>query len=384
MKYISLEFQGEYSLLLTSITVLMLFTGFDFYVYSNRYLIKNREEKHKVLINQFIFHFCTYLLLFLLFIILTLFNVPFQYLTIAVFFLLIFEHLGMEFFRIFIALEKPLIANIVLFIRTGTWPLLLIYKVLVVNESITIQTIIYYWTAASILSVILSFAFIFKDIYGVKISINKIWIKQGLKVASIFFIATVAQKIIEYSDRYIIDSFLGIKSVGIYSFYFQLANVANVVIFTIFISFMYPQIIYFIDKKLKKEAYQVIRKLQLYSIGFIVIYTISIAFLLPYLLDFIGKNELYNHQIILYLFLIGNLFLNLSYTSHYVLLSLEKDKVLMWIVIGIAIVNLIGNLIVVNLFGLKGVVSVFVISSILLFVIKLKAEKKYLKKYEWK
>lgn len=384
MKYISLEFQGEYSLLLTSITVLMLVTGFDFYVYSNRYLIKNREEKSKVLINQFVFHFCTYIILFLLYITLTLFNIPFEYLTITVFFLLIFEHLGMEFFRIFIALEKPLIANIVLFIRTGTWPLLLIYKIVVINEPITIQTIIFYWTAASLLSVILSFALLFKDIFKVKITINKIWIKQGIKVASVFFIATIAQKIIEYSDRYIIDSFLGVKSVGIYSFFFQLANVANVVIFTIFISFMYPQIVYFIDQKLKKEAYSVIRKLQLYSIGFIVFYTIVIAVILPYLLDFVGKSELYNHQIILYLFLVGNLFLNLSYTSHYVLLSLEKDKVLMWIVIGVAIINLAGNFLVVNRFGLKGVVSVFVFSSILLFIIKYKAEKKYLKNYEWK
>jgi O-antigen/teichoic acid export membrane protein len=81
--------------------------------------------------------------------------------------------------------------------------------------------------------------------------------------------------------------------------------------------------------------------------------------------------------------LLGNMFLNLSFTSHYALMAIEKDKALMWIGIGIAILTILGNLIAINLFGITGGVSVFVLSSILFFITKSYAEKTYFRRYEW-
>ena len=383
VKNISLEFQGEYSLLLTTITVLMLVAGFDFYVYSNRFVIKHREQTSHALINQLSVHILTYCVLFLIFLILYAFDITSQYISITVIFLLVFEHLGMEFFRTFIAIEKVFIANIILFVRTGTWPIVLIYQLVFTPQEITMKLIITYWLIASVFSVILGFIFIYKEVIGQKFSIDIKWIKKGLKVASLFFVATMAQKIIEFSDRYIIDAFLGAKSLGIYSFYFQLANVVNVVIFTIFISFMYPKIIYFIDKKKKAEAISVINKLKTYSILFICIYTILLALLLPMLLELVGKTELYDYQIILYLFLLGNLFFNLSFTSHYALVAIERDKELTKIAIGLAIFSCIANIVAVQLIGIIGAVMVFALSSLLLFFVKNKTEKHYFKNYDW-
>jgi O-antigen/teichoic acid export membrane protein len=383
VKYISLEFQGEYSLLLTSITVLMLVTGFDFYVFSNRFMIKNREQTGYALTNQFFFHLITYTALFILFIVLTLIGITNEFLTITILFLLIFEHLGMEFFRVFVAIEKVLIANVILFVRTGTWPLLLIYQLIYTTKEITLTTIITYWMTASIISVVLCIPFIYDEIRGTKFYIDKKWIKRGTKVAALFFIATFSQKIIEFSDRYIIDSFLGAKSLGIYSFYFQLANVVNVTIFTVLISFMYPKIIYFIDKKRKKEAIVEVKKLKKYIIVLISLYAMLLSIILPYILDFVGKPELYDFQIVFYIFLTGNLFFNLSFASHYALLAIEKDKELMKISIGLAVFSLVANLIGVAYFGIIGAVIVFAISSLLLYIIKYRTENQFFKNYDW-
>jgi hypothetical protein len=64
-------------------------------------------------------------------------------------------------------------------------------------------------------------------------------------------------------------------------------------------------------------------------------------------------------------------------------MAIEKDKALMWIGIGIAILTILGNLIAINLFGITGGVSVFVLSSILFFITKSYAEKTYFRRYEW-
>ena len=383
VKYISLEFQGEYSLLLTTVTVLMLVTGYDFYVFSNRFIIKHRAQTSYALVNQFAFHLLAYVLLFLIFLILSAIGVTYEYISITVLFLLIFEHLGMEFFRVFIAIEKVLVANVILFVRTGSWPLVIIYQIIFTNQEISMGLIISYWLIASVLSVILGFLFIYKELVGQKLSIDKKWIKKGVKVATLFFTATMAQKIIEFSDRYIIDAFLGAKSLGIYSFYFQLANVVNVIIFTVFISFMYPKIIYYIDKKRKSEAIAVINKLKIYSTLLICSYALVLLLLLPTILEVVGKSELYEFQIVLYLFLLGNLFFNLSFTSHYALVAIEKDKELTKIAIGLAVFSCIANVLAVQYIGIIGAVIVFTLSSMLLFYIKSKTEKHFFKNYDW-
>lgn len=384
VKYISLEFQGEYALLLTTITLMMLTVGVDFYVYSNRYMIKNKAETGFTLINQFVFHLLSYSILVVLFLVLNYFDIFSHYFTITIFILLVFEHLGMEFFRIFIALEKVLTANILLFIRTGIWPLILIYQLLFSEVDVTLNSVVFYWVLASVVTVIIGFIIIYKEVIAEKFSIDKKWIKRGFYVGILFFTATAAQKVIEFSDRYIIDAILGAKSLGIYTFFFQLANVANVAIFTVIISFLYPKIIYYVSIGDKKNALATIKKLQKNSILFIAVYAVIIFFLLPYLLEFIDKAELNNHKVVLFLFLAGNLFLNLSFASHYSLMALEKDKLLLKITILVAALNFGTNILSVIYFGIEGAVIVFLTSSILLYFLKQRAINKNFEKYEWR
>jgi O-antigen/teichoic acid export membrane protein len=233
------------------------------------------------------------------------------------------------------------------------------------------------------LSVLIGFIYINRTIKLSKPVFDKKWIVRGIKVGGLFFVATGAQKIIEFSDRFIIDAILGPKTLGVYSFYFQLSNLVNVVIFTIFFSFMYPKIIYYIDKREKRNAMAIIGKLKLYSVVVIVIYALFLIFLMPYVLKFMDKPELNEYQIVLYLFLAGNLFLNLSFTSHYALMAVEEDRRLMWIAIVVGVINISGNFVAVNYFGIIGAVCVFALSSALLYFAKGYAEKSYFKTYEW-
>lgn len=383
VKYISLEFQGEYSLLLTTITMTMLVMGFDFYVYSNRFLIQNKERVNFAIYNQLVLHLITYVLLLIIFLSFRIFKINIDFLTFSVFFLLIFEHLGMEFFRLFIALKRPLLANIVLFIRTGVWPLYVIYLLLYKKTGITLELIVDSWLIASIASVVISGIFIYKNLLKIDLKIDRKWIWSGMGIAFFFFTSTLAQKGIEFSDRYIINSFLGAKDLGIYSFYFQLGNVANVAIYTMFISFMYPDILSSIDKGNKFNANNAIRKLRRYIFLFIISYSIAIFSILPFILDLTGKTELYEYKILLFLFLIGNMFFNLSYTSHYAMMAIHKDKSLMFITIAVAIINVISNIFAVIYMGIIGAVTVFCISAFLLFFIKGRFEKYYFKKHGW-
>lgn len=384
VKYVSLEFQGEYTLMATTITIAMTIVGFDFYVYSNRYLIQNKSKINFTIYNQFAFHFITYSILLLLFLIFRSFFPTSEIFTITLLLLLLLEHAGMEFFRLFIAIERPVIANVVLFVRTGTWPIFIIYLMLVQKEIITLDLIINSWLVAAIIAIMLSVILLRSNFGQMKFKLDTKWIFSGLSVASLFFISTIAQKGIEFSDRFIINAYLGTKELGIYSFFFQLGNVANVAIYTMFISFMYPVIISSIGEKKRDKVKRVILRLRRSIILFVVIYGIIIFISLPFILEIMGKPELNKHQFLLLFFLLGNLFFNLSFTSHYALMAIHKDKQLMVITISISIINLILNVFAVHWFGILGSVVVFCLSSFLLFLVKGRYEKRYFKVYSWR
>src|SRR5690606_34286207 len=124
------------------------------------------------------------------------------------------------------------------------------------------------WLIATIASVVISSFFILKNLLKTNLIIDRNWIWKGIGVAGLFFSSTLAQKGIEFSDRYIINSILGSKDLGIYSFYFQLGNVANVAIFTMFISFMYPDILTSINQGDISGARKAIKKLRNYILLF--------------------------------------------------------------------------------------------------------------------
>ena len=72
----------------------------------------------------------------------------------------------------------------------------------------------------------------FKDLTE---AINWDWIKNGVKVSIPFFIGTLAYKVIEFSDRYMIDYYMTKADVGVYVFFGGIANTVNIVVFTLVI-----------------------------------------------------------------------------------------------------------------------------------------------------
>ncbi len=382
VKNFSLSFQGEYSLLVTSVTLAMLIIGFDFYVFSNRFIIQNKNLVEKAISNQFVTQLILYGMLLVIFLIAKTFFESSLYFELSFFFLLFFEHIGMELFRLLIALEKPLFANIVLFLRTGTWPIYLIYLIVINQEIISLDTIINSWLVASVLAVLASGWLLMRVVKITKFHFDIKWIFKGYGVAAFFLVSTLAQKGIEFSDRYIISAFKGSEELGAYSFYFQLANVATVAIFTLLFSFKYPSILATIEEKNWQTLKTVISKLETQILVFMLSYSILIFIALPSILEMVGKPRLSDQWYLLIFFLLGNLFFNLSFTSHYALMGLHKDKELMWISIFISIFNIACNILAVFLFGILGAVVVFFFSATLLFLFKRNRKRYYLKLME--
>lgn len=382
-KNISLEFQGEYTMINTNIALLIIFLGLDFYIYSNRVIVKQVGKLIFILKNSIVFYGIMYLFFIPVLIYMICSDLVPKNLAVLFFFLTITEHLSQELFRIYIAIEKVTLANILFFLRTGTWSWgISLYLLLKENSNVTLFNILMFWLVFSFISVIIGFCFVPNIKNFNKEKIDKKFVREGFKVALLMFVSTIFLKITEYSDRYFINYFLGKKELGIYAFYFQVSNIINVVIFTLYISYAYPKILKIVYGKnlieLKKEK----KKLTNNTLIIILISLFLSFTILPYVLDFVGKSELTVRISIVYILIFASLFFNLSFSSHFVLVAEEKEKLIIKASVAACFFNLFFNVILLPILGIYGSAIALLISSFILFIIKVIYEKNITSKWK--
>src|SRR5690606_2738796 len=223
-KYFAYETLGLYGIFTTTITLSVFLLGFDFYRYSAREILALPfAEQASVIKDQFLYYLAAYVLFLPLLGFIFFFKViPIHYFYYF-YLILIFEHLSQELFRLFTILSRPLYANFLMFIRSGLWVMVLLsvwfYSD---NQALSLKTVWVFWISGAGISIILGFYSLMRIYKGVELKpIDPKWFIKGTKISIFYLGSTIAYKIIEFSDRYMIDYLLGKKEVGIYTFFSQ-------------------------------------------------------------------------------------------------------------------------------------------------------------------
>ena len=377
-KYLSLEQLGEYGIFVTTITLATFLLGYDFYTYSARQLIYEEDKQLIYIRDQFLFYLIFYIVILpLLLVVFFVGLIEWKYL-IYFYFILVFEHLSQELYRLFTSLSKPIFANFLFFIRTSIW----VYYMTVswyfnLTTDYGLDSVYSYWLICSGVSVLLGFIKLSKmyDLTQLNQNIDWKWIKTGIRVSTAFFIGTIAYKVIEFSDRYMIDYFLGKDSVGIYTFYSNIANALQAIVFTMVIMLYYPKMINLYKEQKFAEFKILIKKFYLEVFLYSLLMSGTIVIAIYPLIEFLDKAEFLLEIETLWWLLFSVLVLNVSFVPHYILYVQEKDKAIRNITIFGAIINVILNVIFIPYFGITGAAVATVISFTFILIKKVNSEK---------
>ena len=372
-KYLSIEKLGEYGLFTTTITIAIYFLGLDFYTFNTREILaKNKSDRVSLIRDQFIFHLLVYTIVLPLLLFVFVYNILDSKYIVHFYLILIFEHISQEIFRLYTTLQKPLFANFLLFLRSGIWIYAVIGMWLIhIKALINLSTVWYGWIIGTFLSVSLGIFHLLKE-YDFK-KLEKIdwkWIFTGIKVSFPFFIGTFAFKIIELSDRYMIDFFMTKADVGVYTFFGNIANSLNIIVFTLIIMIYYPKLVEAYQNKEMERFSSILNKFSYKTKVFSFIFAGIIALLLWPLLIYLGKTQLQNSIIVFWVLLVSNIVLNLSFVHHYVLYAAKKDEVIKNATLIGALTNIILNIFLIKNYGILGAATATTISYILIFWIK--------------
>jgi O-antigen/teichoic acid export membrane protein len=374
-KYFPTEQLGVYGLFNTTINVTIFFLGFDFYAYAHREMLKSdMQGQPPLLFWSLIFFLFTYLLVLPSCLLIFFYNVlPWEYLG-WFYVILVLEHSGQELYRLFIVIGKQTFANLLLFLRTAAWvvPVLLLWYQTDFTM-LTLNQIFRSWAVGALGATIIGVIVIARRyrVYQFKFStVDWDWIKRGISVSILFLGGTLAYKVIEFSDRYFLDYFLDKNAVGVYTFYYNFANVLQTLVFTLVVAQLYPKLAEYRAKGQLEQFQEYKSKFKRQVITIALGASAFVFVIILPAIHFIGKPEFYDH-LLTYVILIGSVtLLSISFVPHYILYAMNKDKILLIATAGAACINIFCNIILTKHFGLIGSASSTFISYLFLVSVK--------------
>ncbi|WP_078056370.1 lipopolysaccharide biosynthesis protein [Aequorivita aquimaris] len=374
-KYFDESVYGVYSLLSTTVTIAIFVLGFDFYNYAIRDILLKPNDRASKVATSFIFYGIIYVAFIIVgYLIFDQVDYLAQYTTLIIF-IGISEHLNQEIYRLLLAFKKVLVANWFLFLRVAGWTIWVLFQIVILKKTISLEYILFTWllfNGAILLVTLLWFNQSIRN-HIAKIRFKKHWLTTGLKVSLIFYTATLALKVIEYSNRYIVEGVLDEASAGIFSFYSNISMVIGIYISTVVVSYELPDLIesstnHTFESKLLRFKNLLIRHS---AVAFLAV----IILIYPILL-WQGKDSFAQYWPLIILLNAATFLMNVSLIYHSYLYIKHQEKKLLQIVLISSVINVISTFLFSYLFGIIGAGIAFLITGITIFVLRKRAVKK--------
>ncbi|WP_174871130.1 hypothetical protein [Pectobacterium polaris] len=331
-KYLPATDMGTYGLITATIIFSLYVVGLDFYVYSTRELIKTeREHWGRFLKSQCVLSVPLYAI-YIPFILLVFFNNLLPWYILPYFLIILFfEHFCQECQRIIIADQKPLAANIGLFIRSGSWPLILIPFFYFNLISRNLDSVLILWIVGDFFAAVF-FVYIISNIgiSGWRNKVNWTWLSKGVKICSLFLIGTLALKFCSMIERYWLQDLSTIEIVGVYSFFVGISNVISSFVDAGVVSFKYPKLIKAHAEGNRSEALKIKKELAVQLFSWVLVLSLVSLILIDFVLNLVNKLIYFEYKNMYYITLLTAVISCVGLLPHYELYARNKDKIIIF------------------------------------------------------
>lgn len=322
---------GQFGLMVSTVMFCVLIVGADFYTYSQRELLARGPEGWSFVIQQQIKaqQFLYFIFLPLVLGVFIFGLMDWQYAGWLLL-LLLLEHIAQEINRLLIAMQKQLLASLILFVRTGLWVLIIIPMMYFNDNLKTLNTVFISWGCGVFIAIILGVVSIRQVLpKWEKVSLDRKWIKRGLQVGSIFLISTLCMMGLLTFDRYFIESLTSTNILGVYVFYMGLVmggfNILEPAVF----SFLYPKMLASYKNNEKKEYKAHAKELVWSTMLVSLLIAFALLALAPTIVNWIGEPIYTMYLDILPILISVGFVYTIGYIPHYILYAKRGDK---WIV----------------------------------------------------
>ncbi|MCK5354868.1 MAG: hypothetical protein KAJ63_07085 [Methyloprofundus sp.] len=319
---------GLFGLLTATANYSLYFLGLDFYTYSNRAMLHVKQESWPgMLRDQTALFICSYIVVFPLLSLLFVFELLPEIYLYVFYILVTVEHLSQELNRLLIIMGKPLAAGICVFIRSGAWCYALVAAYFGGFILVDLSIVLWLWVAADCLVILAGVWLLRKLLWGDFFisSIDWSWIYQGLKVAALFFVGTIAIRGIFTLDRYFVEVISGSKILGVYTLYmgicFSLIGFIDAAVF----SFRYPKLVSLYSSNQRGKFKASCRSFARQTLLAVTVLTVIIGLLITPILELLGKPIYLEHLPVFFVLLAASALFTISHIPQIILYAMKRD-----------------------------------------------------------
>lgn len=243
--FLSPDDLGRFGIIAATLTFMVYILGADFYIVANRELCIVPEAQRAAVIKRSAPVFSgTYVLSVP--ILVWLFYMGYLPVEMAhlVILALVLEHLGQEIYRILIALQRPVLASLSIFLRLGAWAFAISLLMAFDASLRTLETVMLAWVLGALAALAVGLGTIIRlPASGWRAAIDMAWVRQGLKIALPFLLATLSLRSLGTFDRMIMSGLTSEATVGAYVLYAGIGASIPALIDAALISFAMPSLI---------------------------------------------------------------------------------------------------------------------------------------------
>jgi len=330
-KSMQLDVFGFYGLLVSAVAYLVYVVGIDFYTYNVRDLVTRPISTWRALLrDQFLLYAATFTLVAVVAVMLWFNGVINVGTLVWLLLLLASEHFAQELYRLLIIAGKVEQSSIALFIRSGLWVLILL-ALWLQNTAVflQLQQVLTLWFLGGVLSIFWSLwclRLVLGDRSSVGTPVNWQRLREGIRVAALFFVGTLVLKFASTADRFLVEHFADLNAVGPYVLYVGLAGAIATVVDAAVVVYDYPGLIRAWqagDEQQFRILYRAfLRRVLLYALGMALMLSL---FLRPVLI-FIGKQQVLDAWPLAVPLVLANVLLSLANVPHYALYAARNDR----------------------------------------------------------
>lgn len=290
------------------------------------------------------------------------------YLLVMIVAIVILEHVTADIHGVLVFRHHHLLASLLLFLRTGAWPLPFMLLAWMEPGLRTMSFLTASWLAGLLLVLLLSLLYAVKNELLRNFSFDMAWLKQAFGKSVPFYIFDSASMGSLYADRYIMTSLLGLSLTGIYTFYWSLSNaIMTVVIYGVLQPFA-PQIIAAVAQADRRRLRAKVAEMRTRILAVSLLIAGGSVLCVPVIVHYLGDPSLDEQWSVMIVLMLGTIIRLMAESRQQVLYAFHKD----WETAGIGILGVLCSIVVTivlsRALGLLGTALAFGITSSFLFI----------------
>jgi O-antigen/teichoic acid export membrane protein len=281
--------------------------------------------------------------------------------------ILILEAVALDIHYSLISLKRPLLANSLLFVRSAVWVFPYIVVAAVFPQSRNLGVLLWWWLAAIGVSFAVlawhmrSWPWAEAGCYGFDVA----WFRKTLAKSKLIYASDIGIVGTMFADRYILGSLSGLQQVGVFVFFWTIANSVQVLVGTAISQIVVPHMVEAHAAGGHAALHQILKRKTAEAAGLGIALSFMAIVAVYLVVPYLGHQEFGANINLLLILLVAAIIRSVSDVWNVALYSAGKDAAWAWINIFGLISTSLACFVGLNLAGMLGLAVATVVVAVL-------------------